>query len=414
MNKSSHDLDREPVIVVGGGPAGVYAALELRKLGFQGIVTLISEESRNPYERPRLSKYVGPDALIDISSKQEFDEQQINLMLSERVASIDREQGRVLLSSGRVMPYSKLLIATGAEARKVRFPGYSGKDILYLRDHEDAKKIEGVIEGGGSIALIGGGFIGLELASLARKHGVEVTIVESANGILARGVPPSVAAIAHREHILRGVKIKTGVTITNIERSDRFIISLSNGTELTVDAVIAGVGSAPRVSIAQECGLEVDNGICVDARLRTSDEAIFAAGDCCSIRSSLPGVPNRRFESWRIAQEQGVLAARNILGETPAYDVLPWFWSDQFDFTIQVVGVHTGKGMLVERPISDLATMYIELDHASRMVAASAIGPISKIGKEMRLAEKLIRAGLAVEREEIANPSVRMMDMLRR
>ena len=306
------------MVIVGAGECGARAALALREEGYDGPVTLIGAEAHLPYERPPLSK----EALCcaehprpkDVATEQRLADAGVTLLRSTQALSIDRDRRTVSLSTGNELGYDRLLLATGASPRRLPLAEHSGR-CVYLRTYDDALAIRSRLHAGIRLAVIGGGFIGLEVAASARTLGCEVTVIEAQPRILMRGVPEEIASVVHAEHERRGTKFKVGQAIAAIaDGSDTVRIELAAGESVDADLCLVGIGAVPNTDLAAAAGLAIDNGIAVDAGLRTSDPHIFAAGDCCSFPLALYDGRRVRLEAWRNAQEQGALAARNMLG----------------------------------------------------------------------------------------------------
>ena len=268
---------------------------------------------------------------------------------------------------------------------------------------------------GARIAIIGGGFIGLELAASAVERGARVTLVEAAPRILMRGVPPGIAALVAARHARAGVAIRTGTGIAGIEATGgATVIRLADGGGIEADAVIVGIGAVPETELAQAAGLALDNGIRVDGRLETSEPGIFAAGDCCSFPHPLYGGRRIRLEAWRNAQEQGSLAAGNMLGAGENHAAVPWFWSDQYDLCLQIAGLADGAATTVERAEDGQSSLLFHLDAEGRLIAASAFGPIGAIAKDIRLAEMLIAQRAMPDAALLAAPGLKLKSFLAR
>ena len=276
------------MVIVGAGEAGARAASSLREQGYPGRLTLIGDEAHGPYERPPLSKVVmtaAEDATTPpfILDETKLSRQSIAHISSARVETIDRNRRRVLFNDGRALPYAKLLIATGAAPRRLPIPGATDANVLYLRTFADALALRSRLRPGSRLVVIGGGFIGLEIAASAVARGCAVTLVEMAPRILMRGVPPEVAERVAKRHRTAGVALRTGIGIERIScRGDQEGVALTDGTVLACDAVVAGIGAVPETRLAEASGLAVENGVKVNERLRTDDPDIYAAGDCCS------------------------------------------------------------------------------------------------------------------------------------
>ena len=392
----------ERVVIIGAGECGVRAAFSLREQGFAGSVTLLGDEDALPYERPPLSKNTDGEQK-PIRSEAAYAEAGINLRRATRVARIDRAAQSVLLQSEERLSYDALLIATGSRARV--FPTMAG--CLTLRTDTDAAAIFQSVTPGARLGIIGGGFIGLELAAVARSLGAEVTVFEAGERLLARAVPAQIAGIVAAQHQAEGVTIRTRVSVAAATATT---VSLLDGETLTFDQVVAGVGSVPNTELAEAAGLEVENGIRVDGMFRTSDPHIFAAGDCCNFDWRGARV---RLESWKAAQDQGAFAAAAMLGRASSYSAVPWFWSDQYDLTLQVAGLFDPALAMTERPTEDGQCIVFQCDTGGQLLAAAGIGPGNSIAKDIRIFEKLIERGAPLDPGLLADPSHNIKRLLR-
>ncbi|WP_159588067.1 NAD(P)/FAD-dependent oxidoreductase [Chelativorans xinjiangense] len=390
------------ILIIGAGECGVRAAFALREAGHEGGIALIGAEPHLPYERPPLSK-TAPTAPKIIAEEAGYVEAGIALMRCSRVESINRAERRVRLSDGSALPYKKLLIATGARAR--RFPGMEAARTL--RSLDDARGILDALGPGLRLAIIGGGFIGLELAATARKLGTEVTLVEAAERLMARIVPAEIAEAMAGRHRAEGARLILGTGVAEVRTNG---ITLADGRIIEADMVVAGVGAEPETRLAAEAGLEVANGIVVDGRLATSDPHIFAAGDCCSFPFNGARV---RLESWRCAQDQGAHAARAMLGCEEAYARVPWFWSDQYDLTLQVAGLPDPSLGHVRRDLGGGAFILFQRDDAGRLVSASGVGSGNAVAKDIRLAEMIMEKGLRPDPTQLKDPAVNLKTVLK-
>ncbi len=405
------------MVIIGGGKAGARAAVALRENGFDGPVTLVTGEIHAPYDRPPLSKAVitdsdhpNPPFLTDEATLKSIN---VDLISGVAAQSIDRKGHAVLLADGRTIPYGKLLLATGAIPRRLNLPGSDVPQVRYLRTYEDAMLLREQIHKGGHVIIIGGGFIGLEVASSARKLGASVTLIEGLPRILSRGVPEEVAQVVTKRHEAEGVDIRCSTGITGFEnRGEKIAVLLSDGKAVVGDLVLIGIGAVPVIELAEKSGLLIENGIAVDDRLRTSDPDIYAAGDCVSFPLTVYGGRRVRLESWRSAQDQGALAAANMLGKGEQLTTVPWFWSDQYDLTLQIAGLQDEGTATVRRDLSDTAFILFHIAADGRLVAASGIGVGNAVAKDIRLAEMIIGKGLKPAPAELADPTVNMKRLL--
>ncbi|QBR94219.1 NAD(P)/FAD-dependent oxidoreductase [Nocardioides euryhalodurans] len=332
------------IVVVGGGLAGAHAVEELRAQGHTGPVTLIGSEQHPPYERPPLSKGLllgtdEPDSPI-VRDAGWYADHDVELLTGHTVTAVDTAARRVALGD-RELDYDRLLLATGARPRRLAVADDSGAEVAYLRTLEDSLALKERL--GGHLLVIGAGWIGLEVASAARQAGGSVTVVESASLPLERVLGPEVAPVfaeLHREH---GVDLRLGTGVAAVEHTGGGTrVVLDDGSAITPDLVVVGIGAVPEDRLAVEAGLAVDGGVLVDARLRTSDDHVFAAGDVA--HHDHPVLGHRiRVEHWDTAIHQGKHAARAMLGDDAAYDRQPYFFTDQYDLGMEYVG-HTGAG----------------------------------------------------------------------
>lgn len=344
------------MVIIGAGECGVRAAMTLRENGYDGPVTLIGAEPHLPYERPPLSKGAmtcdGAPLAKTINARDVLEAAGIDCLTGTAATAIDPAGKTVTLSGGRMLPFDRLLIATGANPRRLPLAGAEDVRCLSLRTFDDALKIRAHLDRGSRIAILGGGFIGLELAASARKRGAAVTVIEAQKRLLMRGVPEEIAAVIEARHRAEGVDIRCGTGLAAIEPGiETLHLSLSDGTRLDVELLVIGIGAVPEMALAEAAGLAIDNGIAVDSRLATSVPDIFAAGDCCSFPSPVYDGRRIRLEAWRSAQEHGALAARNMLGHDMEIEAVPWFWSDQYDLTLQIAGLADGAARHVRRDL---------------------------------------------------------------
>jgi 3-phenylpropionate/trans-cinnamate dioxygenase ferredoxin reductase component len=336
--------DSQSIVVVGGGLAAAKAVETLRENGFAGTLTLVGAEQHRPYERPPLSKgyLLGTDELDSafVHPHGWYAEHRVDLRLGEPATSIDLA-ARTVTTGSESMGYDRLLIATGSTPRRLAMADDSGAPVAYLRTMDDSRRLKEALTEGARIAIIGGGWIGLEVASAARNAGCEVTVLEALELPLARVLGREVAEVFASLHTENGVDLRTGVTIVGIDRQDgRTAVRLDGGDTVEADLLVVGVGISPNTELAERAGLATENGIVCDEHLRTSDPNVFAAGDVASAHHPRLG-RHVRVEHWDNAIEQGIVAARNLLGRGESYDRLPYFFTDQYDLGMEYVG-HVG------------------------------------------------------------------------
>ena len=336
----------EPIVIVGAGQAGIKAAETLRLKGHDGDILLIGEENWPPYQRPPLSKaYLKGELSEDrlfLKAGDYFEKAKIALMPGARVAAIDPTGHQLTFADGRTQSWSKLLLATGTRARTLPLSGGDLYGVFALRGIDDTKRIGCALDVAQSVAIIGGGYIGMEFAAVARSLGKQVTVIEAQDRVLKRSVAPEISRFMHQLHEGHGVRLALGEGVARIAGSDRVKgVELTSGAAVPADLVLVAAGAVPGIELAEAAGIAVERGIVVDEACRTSAPDIFAAGDCTVF-------PSRRYgrriglESVQNASDQGKAAALSMLGEETVYDPVPWFWSDQYDVKLQIAGLSTG------------------------------------------------------------------------
>lgn len=343
----------DDILIIGAGQAAAQAVQSLRAEGFAGPIRIFGDEPYAPYQRPPLSKKflageIGYDR-VELKGHDFYAQSGVETHWGTRVTGIDRKNKRIFTAEGREYPYGKLILAMGSRVRELNVPGFDLKGVHYLRNIDDVKAIQEHFRDGTKMVVVGGGYIGLEVAAVAAKRGIDVTVLETADRVLARVVDPIVSQFYERVHREAGVKIETGVTVSGFEGTDRITaVTSGEGKEYPCDFVVVGIGIIPNTALAVEAGLEVENGIVVDEFCRTSDPDICAAGDCTSHPNAVYG-RRLRLESVHNAIEQGKTAAATLAGKQKPYDQVPWFWSDQYDLKLQIVGLSAGYTEAVVR-----------------------------------------------------------------
>jgi 3-phenylpropionate/trans-cinnamate dioxygenase ferredoxin reductase component len=342
-----------PVIIVGAGHAGFQAAASLRQSGFKDRILLLNDEAHLPYQRPPLSKaYLkgagSPDSLM-FRPQKFYADQTIELMAGHATA-IDRAARRLMLASGAALDYGHLVLATGARNRLLDIPNASLPEVRYLRILDDSEDLRQRLVVSKRVVVIGAGFIGLEFAATARIKGLEVDVLELASRVMARAVTAEVSDYFQQQHGAAGIRIHLGVQATAIEAHGGKVtgVSLSDGRHIAADLVLVGVGVLPNVELAAEAGLAVASGIIVNDRLLTSDPGISAIGDCALFDSPRFG-GSLRLESVQNATDHARCVAARLTGDDKPYDGQPWFWSDQGDDKLQMVGLTAGYDQVVMR-----------------------------------------------------------------
>jgi 3-phenylpropionate/trans-cinnamate dioxygenase ferredoxin reductase subunit len=393
-------------VIVGAGQAGLQAALSLRAGHYAAPITLIGDEPHAPYQRPPLSKAaldagIAPDALA-LRAPALLESQRIRLVTGTRVTGIDRAH-RTVQCGAVPLAYEHLILATGTRARPLPLPGHAASGVHLLRTLDDALSLQAALGAAASVVVIGGGFIGLEVAATAAKKGKTVTVIEALPRLMARVVSPPVSAAAAALHRAHGVDLRFGTGVAAITvASDRARgVVLADGTDIPADLVLVGIGALPNDALAREAGLAVDNGITVDRRQRTSDPAIYAIGDCAWHWNPFAG-QWMRLESVQNAVDQAKVAAADILGQGRDYAAVPWFWSDQFDLKLQIAGLPGAGDQASLR--GDPHSLRFSVFH-TRDGVVMAVESLSRPGDHM-LGRKLVEQGVRLSAAEIADENL--------
>ncbi len=399
------------IVVIGGGQAAASLVRRLRARGFDGKISLFCGEAMLPYERPPLSKKFllnanGHEALA-LFPQSFYADNAIDCRMSAWVSAIDPLE-KTLVCDGETISYDVLVLATGACARPLSVAGRPAPDDLFqLRSVKDAKKLRQAMKQAKSCLVIGGGYIGLETAASASELGLSVTVVELGDRILQRVASPNLSDRVRALHAARGLDIREATNIVSISRNGTAnTVALSDGSTLSADMIIAGVGASPRTELAESAGLRIDDGIWTDPFGRTSDPSIWAVGDCASV--PVDG-QQRRLESVQNAIDHAELVAENIPGAQSPYRPVPTFWSEQFDTIIQIVGLRRGNEIVVKRPgASDRSESYW-LYGNGHLRAVEAVNDT----KTYALARRLVATGKSPSPEDIRNPDTDLKSYLR-
>ena len=405
----------QQIVIAGGGQAAVQAADTLRRKGYTGRVTLVGDEPWLPYQRPPLSKKYLAGALererLAIRPEKFFTEHSVHTHLGRRVTGIERREQRVRLDDGRTLPYDALLLATGSHPRRLSAPGATLSGVHYLRGIADADRIRAECAAGGRLVVIGGGYIGLEVAATARELGMDVTVLEMADRVMNRVVCAELSAFYQAEHARHGVRVLCNARVRALAgdaNSGRVRAVLTeDGAEHPADVVIVAVGVVPTDELAVAAGLECDNGIRVDEHCRSSDPAIYAAGDCASHPSPRYG-RRLRLESVDNAFEQGSSAALNLSGTPTVHDKLPWFWSDQYDLKLIIVGISTGYDAVIVRGTPAVRAFSVCYLRAGELIAIDSVNA----PRDQMAARKLIAARARPDPDKLADHGIPLRDAL--
>jgi len=414
----------ESVVIVGASLAGAKAAETLRAEGFTGRITLVGEESELPYERPPLSKgyLLGkePRDSGQVHDQAWYAEQNIELRLGVRAEAVDRAAHTVTLADGQSLPYDRLLLATGSRVRALDVPGGENSGVRYLRTLPEADQLRADLKPGTQLVVVGAGWIGLEVAAAAREHGCTVAVVETDLLPLRRVLGDELGGLYQRLHATHGVEFHFDTGVREFGGLDGRItdVVLTDGTEIPADLVVVGVGIRPRTELAEAAGLELDNGIAVDERLRTSDPDIFACGDVAAWHSRLVGA-RIRVEHWANALHGGPAVAKSILDSDEIYDPVPYFYSDQYDLGMEYSGyvpLH-GYDQVVVRGDLEVgpdgkAPEFLAFWVKDERVLAGMNGNVWDVVDPI---QDLVRAGYRgrrVDLSRLADPTVPLTDLL--
>ncbi|HET7717932.1 MAG TPA: FAD/NAD(P)-binding oxidoreductase [Bauldia sp.] len=405
------------VVIVGGGQAGGRLAQALARVE-QSAVTLVCQEPHPPYERPPLSKGVllgtRPFESCLIWPAGDAAWERVNLRLDVSAVAIERETKTIRLDDGTSLGYDHLVLATGSRLRRLTAPGSDLANIHSLRSYDQALAIAGDFGPRKRLVVVGGGFIGLEIAASARLRDLETTVVEASDRLLARVVPARIANLLARRHEKEGVTLRMGAMVERFISNGRGAVKaveLSTGETLPCDVAVVGVGVAANIELAEEAGLEVDVGIRVDASLRTSDPAIFAIGDVATFWHPLYD-RHVRVEAWQNAEDHARVVAAILSGKDAVVDTVPFFWSDQYDLSLQIVGLpHLGSSV-VARVRQDGAAILFHLDPGGRIVGATGLGTAGSIGRDIRLTQLLIAQRACPDRTVLKDPEGRLKALI--
>ena len=400
------------VVILGAGHAGGSAAAYLRQYGHEGPITLVGDEPVLPYQRPPLSKawlkgQAGEDDL-QLRPPSFYAEQDIAVRLGVTAKRIDRQARQVALRDGEVLPYDSLILATGARARRLALPGGEMAGVLELRTAADAEALKAGLGPGKRLLIVGGGYVGLEVAASARTLGAEVTVVEREPRILARVAHPVLSDFFMDYHCKHGVAFELGAWVKALEGEGEQVRAarLNDGRRIPCDLVLIGVGALPNQELAAEAGIACDNGVLVDVEARTDDPAIYAVGDVT--RRPLPLYERlHRLESVPNALEQAKQAAAAITGRAPPPPEVPWFWSDQYDLKLQIAGLPFEVDDVVVRGDPAAAKFAVFHLKANAIQAVEAINaPAEFMGGRL-----LIGSQKPVSREKLADPAISMKEV---
>lgn len=398
---------RTTTIIVGGGQAGSETAFALRSAGYDGRIALVGEEPALPYKRPPLSKaFLVDDASIEMLSIRPavaYESAEIEVISGVRVVNVDPEKRRIELNGGDEREYDFLVLATGGVVRRLSVPGADALNVCYLRTAQDALAIRSRLTAGSRLVVIGGGYIGLEIAAHATQKGVAVSVVEAAPRVLARVTAKPISDFYEDVHRANGVDLRTGKAVQAIDTIDGLAVAvvLDDGSRIPAELVVVGVGITPAVSLAADAGLAIENGIITDLHCRTSDSAIFAVGDCANAMNGFLGL-RMRVESVPNALEQARIAASVIAGASPPPQQPPWFWSDQYDLKLQMVGLTQGYDDVVLRGDPANRSFLLFYLRQSTIIAVDSVNR----AREFAIAKRLVAERCTPNRSSLSDEAV--------
>ena len=397
------------IVIIGAGHAAGQAAASLRQAKFEGPITIIGDEAHVPYQRPPLSKqYLAGTQLADkvyLRAEKFYADKDIQLMLDTRATQIDPSTKTINLDNGETIAYEKLLISTGSRPRKLSIEGSDLSGIHYLRTMDGVDGIRADVKPGANLVIVGGGYIGLEVAAVGIELGMNVHVLEMEERILQRVTTPEMSAYYHKLHTDRGVHIHTQTGVTGFSGNGSVEKVLCGDESFDADIVIVGIGIIPNIEIAEEAGIHCDNGIVVDDHCRTSDPDIYAAGDCTNHPNPLMN-KRLRLESVPNAMDQARVSTANMLGDDKVYAAIPWFWSDQYDLKLQMVGFSADGDSQVLRGDMDTHQFAIFYLKDGKVVAADAVNS----PKEFMLCKQLV--GKPADPAKLADPETDLKSLL--
>jgi 3-phenylpropionate/trans-cinnamate dioxygenase ferredoxin reductase subunit len=401
------------VVIIGTGQAGVQAATSLRAEGFEGSIVMISDEASTPYQKPTLSK----EFLLDTVSEERialkpgsfFSNKSIDLVLGDAAVSIDTVQQKVVLKSSNIFDFDHLIIATGARNRVLSLNGKIVDDINYLRTLEECQSLKKSFHSIRKLVIIGGGFIGLEIAASARKKDIEVDVIELQPKLMSRVLPALISDVFEAEHLKNGVRLhfeKSVIAIHPSETNAR-IIELSDGTKITADLIVAGIGVIPNDDIAKAAGIHCTNGIEVDEFNRTNYKNIYAIGDCAFHYNPFMG-EKVRLESIQNAMDQGMTVAAHIMKKNEPYHKTPWFWTNQYDLKLQMAGNNQGFSHYFLRGSLEDLKFSVFYFRGNDLIGVDSLNR----GSDHMVARKLLQAGVHPTKEQVEDEEYKLKELL--
>jgi len=407
---------KEHIVILGGGQSASHAASEIRKYNTNSIISIISNEDNLPYERPPLSK----DCLLNkmeynecvFFNKDFYKKNNINYFNNELIKTVEFNSQTVETSKRKKIPYDKLLIALGSSNKKFIKPDVDSSNFYYLRSIEESIKIKEKMLSCENILIIGGGFIGLELASSASQLKKNVYVIEMGSQLMGRIIPKKIAKIVQQKHELKGVTFSLNTKVLKIKNiNNHYEVNLSNNKKIKCDMIIAGIGSEPNTELFKKTDLKIENGVITNEYCETSIENVYAAGDVANFYHPFYEM-YMRLESWKHAQNHGIIAGRNIANKREAYKEIPWMWSDQFDLNLQLTGLCQDFDTFIERGVSATDGLIHFFIKNRKIIGACGVGVGGKIGRDIRLASRISEKKIKVTKEILSNTNLKLNKLL--
>ena len=402
----------ENLLIIGAGQSAIQCISTLKKEGYSGSITLVGEEEHLPYQRPPLSKGFLEDSLnkerLYFKKLEFFTENKVQLYLGLSAEKLEINNQKVYLSDNSVLEFDKLVFATGSRVRLLDFPGSELKSIFYLRDLDDAEAIKKDLETSENLVIIGAGYIGLEAAAIAAKKNKKVTIIEMADRVMNRTVDPQISEYYLNLHKSYGVKFHFNTSLETInEVSDSLEVVCSDGTEVKADSVLIGAGVVPNIELAEEAGINCDNGIIVNEFGQTNFKNIYACGDCTNHPNKILN-KNLRLESVHNAMEQAKTVASSLMNNPMEYNQVPWFWSDQYDHKLQIVGLSGDHDVVTMRGNTNDAKFMLFYTKDEELIAVDAINN----PKEFLISRKLVANKVKIKPKVISDLNTNLNDLI--
>mgnify|MGYP001376219119 FL=1 len=402
----------ENLLIIGAGQSAIQCISTLKKEGYSGSITLVGEEEHLPYQRPPLSKGFLEDSVnkerLYFKKLEFFTENKVQLYLGLSAEKLEIDNQKVYLSDNSELEFDKLVFATGSRVRYLDFPGSELKSIFYLRDLDDAEAIKKDLETSENLVIIGAGYIGLEAAAIAAKKNKKVTIIEMADRVMNRTVDPQISEYYLNLHKSYGVKFHFNTSLETInEVSNSLEVVCSDGTEVKADSVLIGAGVVPNIELAEEAGINCDNGIIVNEFGQTNFKNIYACGDCTNHPNKILN-KNLRLESVHNAMEQAKTVASSVMNNPMEYNQVPWFWSDQYDHKLQIVGLSGDHDMVTMRGNTNDAKFMLFYTKDEELIAVDAINN----PKEFLISRKLVANKVKIKPKVISDLNTNLNDLI--